>query len=186
MYALFVLVIILSGFLVCTVAYIQIIKVIRTQLEIEHNRSKSNSLWETRFAAEKSEQNSRRASLKEKVENLEISENTCNNSDTLSRTPKSPREKRYKDSWTITMMIMIATGISFVGYILHFCAVIMKTTFRPETLDKIRPVYILIIRGYFLQSAIHPLIYCIVNKTFRKEGKTVYRKTINRLRSRKK
>ncbi|XP_063405683.1 neuromedin-U receptor 2-like [Mytilus trossulus] len=165
-YAILVLVVSFIGFFICAVAYIQIVNEIRKQLRTEKNRT------------------------------IQFLDGISNNEDPTSPGPMTRSEslapgtldqftstiqgrktlqKRYKDSKTLTIMILIATGVSYAGFILHVSAVILRTAITKEAFEGIQSIHAVLIRGYYLHSTLHPIIYFIVDKRFRTECKNVYR-----------
>ena len=166
-YAIFVSILISFGFLICAVAYIQIVNVIRRQLKGEKNRSSPYKVTAlTQMTPE----------VKRRSEST-----TSDNDEMLTLQKRKNREQRYKDSRMITITLLIATGVSFAGYIIHFSAIIIRTAVNRDVLREIQSLYSVLLRGYFLHSAVHPIVYYLVDQRFRTECKLIYRELKQRL-----
>lgn len=160
-YAIFVLIFTSFGFVICAVAYIQIVNVIRKQLKGEKNRS---SQYKVTALTQMSPESKHRSES-----------TTSDNGEILTLQKRKNREQRYKDSRMITITLLIATGVSFTGYIMHLSAIIMRTTVMRDVLHEIQSLYSILVRGYFLHSAVHPIVYYLVDQRFRTECKLLYR-----------
>ena len=155
------------GFVICAVAYIQIVNVIRKQLNGEKNRS---SPYKVTTLTQMSPEVSRR------------SESTMSdNGKMLTLQKRKNREQCYKDSRMITITLLIATGVSFAGYIIHFSAIIIRTEVKCDVLQEIQSLYSVLVRGYFLHSAVHPIVYYLVDQRFRTACNLIYRELKQRL-----
>ena len=155
------------GFVICAVAYIQIVNVIRKQLKGEKNRS---SPYKVTTLTQMSPEVRRR------------SESTMSdNGKMLTLQKRKNREQCYKDSGMITITLLIATGVSFAGYIIHFSAIIIRTEVKRDVLQEIQSLYSVLVRGYFLHSAVHPIVYYLVDQRFRTACNLIYRELKQRL-----
>ena len=166
-YAIFVSIIISFGFVICAVAYIQIVNVIRKQLKGEKNRS---SPYKVTTLTQMSPEVRRRSES-----------TTSDNGKMLTLQKRKNREQRYKDSRMITITLLIATGVSFAGYIIHFSAIIIRTEVKCDVLQEIQSLYSVLVRGYFLHSAVHPIVYYLVDQRFRTACNLIYRELKQRL-----
>ena len=166
-YAICVLIFISFGFLICVVAYIQIVNVIRKQLKGEKNRS---SQYKETTLTQMSPAVMRRSES-----------TTSDNGEMLTLQKRKNREQRYKDSRMITITLLIATGISFAGYIIHLSAIIIRTAVKRDVLQEIHSLYSVLVRGYYLHSAVHPIVYYLVDQRFRTECRLIYRELTQRL-----
>ncbi|CAC5422673.1 unnamed protein product [Mytilus coruscus] len=168
-YAILVFVVSIIGFFICAVAYIQIVNVIRKQLRAEKNRT-------TQFLDGMSN-NEDPASPGPRTRSESLTPEIWDQfTSTIQR--RKTLQKRYKDSRTLTIMLLIATGVSYAGFILHVSAVIIRTATTKEAFEGIQSIHAVLLRGYFLHSSVHPIIYFIVDKRFRTECKNVYRSII--------
>ncbi|CAG2235924.1 unnamed protein product [Mytilus edulis] len=165
-YAILVLVVSFIGFFICAVAYIQIVNVIRKQLRAEKNRT-TQFLDGMSNNEDPTSPGPRTRSESLNPEAWDQFTSTIQGRKTL--------QKRYKDSKTLTIMLLIATGVSYAGFILHVSGVILRTSITKEAFEGIQSIHAVLIRGYYLHSTVHPIIYFIVDKRFRTECKNVYR-----------
>ncbi|XP_052096846.1 neuropeptide Y receptor type 4-like [Mytilus californianus] len=168
-YAILVFVVCFIGFFICAVAYIQIVNVIRKQLRAEKNRTTQY------FDGMSNNEDPASPGPRTRSESL-TPEAWDQFTSTIQR--RKTRQKRYKDSRTMTIMLLIATGVSFAGFILHVSAVILRTT---DALKGVRSIYSVLVRGYYLHSSVHPIIYFIVDQRFRTECKKFYSSMITSL-----
>lgn len=83
---------------------------------------------------------------------------------------KFPGKGRLDRTRRITFMFLIATAVSYAGYLPNLIILIIRAT-RPSTylniqtrLGMLTPVFL---RGYFLSNATNPLVYCFVDERFR-------------------
>ena len=166
-YAIFVSIIISFGFVICAVAYIQIVNVIRKQLKGEKNRS---SPYKVTTLTQMSPEVRRRSES-----------TTSENGKMLTLQKRKNREQRYKDSRMITITLLIATGVSCAGYIIHFSAIIIRTEVKRDVIQEIQSLYSVLLRGYYLHSAVHPIVYYLVDQRFRTACKLIYTELKQRL-----
>ena len=166
-YVIVVSIFISFGFVICAIAYIQIVNVIRKQLKGEKNRSSPYKVTTlTQMYPE----------VKRRSEST-----TSDNGKMLTLHKRKNREQRYKDSRMITITLLIATGVSFAGYIIHFSAIIIRTEVKRDMLRGMQSLYSVLVRGYFLHSAVHPIVYYLVDQRFRTACKLIYRELKQRL-----
>lgn len=92
---------------------------------------------------------------------------------------KFPGKDRLDRTRRITFMFLIATAVSYAGYLPNLIILIIRAT-RPSTylylqtrLGMLTPVFL---RGYFLSNATNPLVYCFVDERFRFECILFYHK----------
>lgn len=159
------------GFIVCAVAYTHIVHVIRRQLKTEKHRTmKFSEAISATDDPSSSEITSRKDSIA--FDTLEQF------SSTLQRRKK--RQKRFKESRTTSIMLLVATGVSFTGFLLHVTSVLIYIIVGLENLGDFNFMYSILLRGYFLHSAIHPIVYLSFDKQFRNECRSLYRNVITR------
>lgn len=85
--------------------------------------------------------------------------------------------KIFDRSKQITFMFLVATAISYAGYLPHLVLIIIQGINRPTYEDisvSIGSFSAILIRGYFLSNATNPLVYCFLDDRFRRECKKMY------------
>lgn len=95
-----------------------------------------------------------------------------------------PLEKKLKTrnirAGRTTVMLFLVTVVFIVSYIPHTTIVILRSLRGKEFYiglsDTGKVVYQLLLRSYFLNCVLNPVVYCFVNKQFRKECKNVFSK----------
>ncbi|XP_052086509.1 5-hydroxytryptamine receptor 2B-like [Mytilus californianus] len=84
----------------------------------------------------------------------------------------------------LTISFMIATAISYLGYMLYVFT-FMVIMLNPKMYQNIvQPVSNILLRGYFVNNAANPIVFCLFDRTFRQEclelyGKIFLKKTIS-------
>lgn len=79
----------------------------------------------------------------------------------------------------ITLMFLVATAVSYVGYlpynIIIFIKVLNPKAYRGMS-DVLGQFMSVLLRGYFLNNASNPVVYCFLDNRFRTECKNFYAK----------
>lgn len=87
------------------------------------------------------------------------------------------RWKIFDRSKQITLMFLVATVVSYAGYLPYLILVTIQGVSRP-TYDSISAatgaLTSILIRGYFLSNVANPLVYCFLDDRFRRECKKMY------------
>ncbi|OWF45179.1 cholecystokinin receptor type A-like [Mizuhopecten yessoensis] len=85
--------------------------------------------------------------------------------------------KIFDRSKQITLMFLVATAISYAGYLPHLVLVIIQGV-SPASYDSIAAsigaLSSILIRGYFLSNVTNPLVYCFLDDRFRRECRKMY------------
>uniref|UniRef100_A0A8W8NQ93 G_PROTEIN_RECEP_F1_2 domain-containing protein n=1 Tax=Magallana gigas TaxID=29159 RepID=A0A8W8NQ93_MAGGI len=96
-----------------------------------------------------------------------------------AKNPMVPGKKRLDRTRRITLMFLIATAVSYVGYLPNLIILVVRAA-RPSAylylqagLGMLTPV---LLRGYFLSNVTNPLVYCFVDDRFRHECSLLYSK----------
>ncbi|XP_052086623.1 high-affinity lysophosphatidic acid receptor-like [Mytilus californianus] len=77
----------------------------------------------------------------------------------------------------LTTSLMIATAISYIGYMLHVFTDIVKMLNPKMYQNIVRQVSQILLRGYFVNNAANPIVFCLLDRTFRQECLKLYGKT---------
>ncbi|CAC5402483.1 unnamed protein product [Mytilus coruscus] len=76
----------------------------------------------------------------------------------------------------LTISLMIATAISYLGYMLYVFT-FMVMMLNPKMYQNIvRPVSNILVRGYFVNNAANPIVFCLLDSNFRQECLKLYGK----------
>ncbi|XP_063408172.1 cholecystokinin receptor type A-like [Mytilus trossulus] len=74
----------------------------------------------------------------------------------------------------LTISLMIATAISYIGYMVHNFT-FMVIMLNPKMYQNIgRPASNILVRGYFVNNAANPIVFCLLDSTFRQECLKLY------------
>jgi hypothetical protein len=75
------------------------------------------------------------------------------------------------------LMFLVATAVSYVGYLPYNIIIFIKVL-NPKAYSVIksatRPFMAVLLRGYFLNNASNPVVYCFLDNRFRTECKMFY------------
>lgn len=107
-------------------------------------------------------------------ENSESNNGTSSTDGTVKRRRNSTR--RYLRTTYIFLAVFIAFLISFVPYLVVNILRFSKVAFTSMNSGPEEVVYNLCVRSYFISNFINPIIYSLLNKTFRKECRRLCRK----------
>ncbi|XP_052086441.1 cholecystokinin receptor type A-like [Mytilus californianus] len=76
----------------------------------------------------------------------------------------------------LTISLMIATAISYIGYMLYVFTLMIKILNPKMYQNIVRPVSNILVRGYFVNNAANPIVFCLFDRTFRQECLKLYGK----------
>lgn len=105
--------------------------------------------------------------------NSKVSRSVSVSDGTVKKRKKFDRMKR------ITMMFLVATAVSYIGYLPNLILGYMKAfngKVYNEASDVLGPFNSILLRGYFINNATNPVVYCFLDDRFRRECKNLYRK----------
>ncbi|XP_033726716.1 orexin receptor type 2-like [Pecten maximus] len=91
---------------------------------------------------------------------------------------KKKTPKRFDRSKQITFMFLVATGVSYLGYLPYLILTIIKAVTKSSSsvIDSVLgPFGDILLRGYFISNVTNPLVYCFLDDKFREECKTLYK-----------
>ncbi|XP_022337660.2 cholecystokinin receptor type A-like [Crassostrea virginica] len=94
-------------------------------------------------------------------------------------TPMVKGRKKLDRTRRITLMFLIATAVSYVGYLPNLIILVIRAAHHSAydrldaSLGMLTPV---LLRGYFLSNVTNPLVYCFVDDRFRQECALLYSK----------
>ncbi|OWF49298.1 Cephalotocin receptor 2 [Mizuhopecten yessoensis] len=95
---------------------------------------------------------------------------------TLKVKQKNP--KRFDRSKQITFMFLVATGVSYLGYLPYLALTIIKAVTKNFSVvinSVLGPFDDILLRGYFISNVTNPLVYCFLDDKFRGECKMLYK-----------
>ncbi|XP_076084226.1 cholecystokinin receptor type A-like [Mytilus galloprovincialis] len=76
----------------------------------------------------------------------------------------------------LTISLIIATGVSYIGNMLYVFTKMVQILNHTMYQNHIRPIADIIGRGYFVSNASNPIVFCLLDRTFRQECIKLYRK----------
>ncbi|XP_069105597.1 cholecystokinin receptor-like [Argopecten irradians] len=89
---------------------------------------------------------------------------------------KKKKTKRFDRSKQITFMFLVATGVSYLGYLPYLVLTIVKAlTDNSSSGSLLGPFGDILLRGYFISNVTNPLVYCFLDDKFREECKALYK-----------
>lgn len=95
----------------------------------------------------------------------------------LERKPREKKKFVLDRSKRITLMFLVATAVSYVGYLPYNIIIFIKVL-NPKAYSVIksalRQFMAVLLRGYFLNNASNPVVYCFLDNRFRTECKKFY------------
>ena len=92
---------------------------------------------------------------------------------------KFHKRSPYEKGRQLTTSLIVATAVSYLGYIMFACTLLVQVA-NPTLLYKssIRPVTEILFRAVFINNAANPVVYCLLDNTFRTECVKLYKKTM--------
>ena len=96
----------------------------------------------------------------------------------------SPRKKQRRMDRTrkITFMFLVATAVSYIGYVPNLVILLIKGMSRKRYAAIQASLGIgttsILLRMYFLNNVTNPIVYCFMDERFRSECKMLYRKLL--------
>ncbi|XP_062567258.1 cholecystokinin receptor type A-like [Saccostrea cucullata] len=125
--------------------------------------------------------NSKKAKLNNKLSSpdkelmKELKDSLKTRSSTDSNAPKS---KRKIHAGKTTLMLFLVTLLFILSFLPYSIVVILRYT-DPEFYTRLtavgKGVYNVVLRSYFLNSVVNPVVYCFISKQFRKRSKDALR-----------
>lgn len=95
----------------------------------------------------------------------------------LDRKTKEKKKFVLDRSKRITLMFLVATAVSYVGY-LPYNVIIFLKVLNPKVYSAAKRTLgqfiAILLRGYFLNNASNPVVYCFLDNRFRTECKKFY------------
>ena len=159
---------------ICTVVCGKILFVICVQMKKERkDKAKSNN-YQMDISSELTSKETQQVSTSQLNDVPSISSSLGENVPSPAKTRK---RSKYENGRQLTISLLVATAVSYSGYIM-FVSTILVNIANP-TLDKssIRPVTAILLRAVFINNAVNPVIYCLLDNTFRTECLKLYKKT---------
>ncbi|CAC5425187.1 unnamed protein product [Mytilus coruscus] len=74
----------------------------------------------------------------------------------------------------LTISLMIATAVSYIGNLLYVFTLMVKMLNPKMFQQSILPVYNILTLGYFVNNAINPLVFCLLDRSFRHQCLKLY------------
>ena len=72
--------------------------------------------------------------------------------------------------------LIVAITVSHLGYALYVSTILAEITFSTIYKSSIRPVRAILFRAYFINTAANPVVFCLLDNTFRTECLKLYKK----------
>lgn len=97
---------------------------------------------------------------------------------------KPAKKFKLDRSKQIALMLLVATAVSYVGYLPHLILIIIKGIKRKLynrislSLGSVGPLFI---RGYFITHVTNPIVYCFLDEHFKRECRALYSRMKNKL-----
>ena len=94
-----------------------------------------------------------------------------------SNFPKPRKKDLSRRVRKITIIFLVATAVSYLGYLPNMVLLILKATAKEHYLvleSSHRALTHILVRSYFLSNCTNPIVYCFLDKKFRKELKRMY------------
>ncbi|XP_052086435.1 5-hydroxytryptamine receptor 2B-like [Mytilus californianus] len=80
------------------------------------------------------------------------------------------------NSIRLTISLMIATAVSYIGNMLYVITKMVQILNPKMHQNSIRPIFDIIKRGYFVNNASNPIVFCVLDRNFRQECLKLYGK----------
>jgi hypothetical protein len=91
---------------------------------------------------------------------------------------KTHKRSKYENGRQLTISLIVATFVSYLGYIMFVSTIMVKIANPVLFKSSIRPVRAILLRAFFINSAANPVVYCLLDNTFRTECLKLYKKTM--------
>ncbi|CAG2244387.1 CCKAR [Mytilus edulis] len=163
--------------IICVVIYGKILYVICTQMKKEKKRKdKPNHYHVNESTSDLKSFNTQAIST---INNSEVELRNVQTEVTgKSKDKSSKTASKYKKGRRLTISLIVATAVSYAGYLIYVFTILVKITNPRLYENSIRPATAILLRAYFINNASNPIVFCLIDKTFRKECLKLYKKTI--------
>lgn len=166
-------------FLMCVVIYVFVGRV------LYHQYMFRNSIQMKKGVATVSGNTSTGTTHAQRVHEDELTDESSMANNSLSRTkimnqngdkPLKQKTRRFDRSKQITFMFLVATGVSYLGYLPSLILTIVKALGKGKSINLVLGAFgDILLRGYFISNVANPLVYCFLDNKFRKECRALYR-----------
>jgi hypothetical protein len=160
---------------ICAVVYGKILFVICVQMKKERkDKAKSNN-YQMDVSSELTSKETQQVSTSQLNDVPSISSSLGKN---VPSPVKTHKRSKYEKGRQLTISLIVATAVSYLGYILYASTILVKIVNPTLYKSSIRPVTGILLRGYFINNAANPVVFCLLDNTFRTECVKLYKKTI--------
>ncbi|XP_052086432.1 cholecystokinin receptor type A-like [Mytilus californianus] len=163
--------------IVCVVIYGKILYMICTQMKKEKKRKEKQNHYHINEST--SDVNSVNTQAISTINNSELELRNVQTEVTgKSKDKSSKKGSKYEKGRQLTISLIVATTVSYAGYLIYVFTILVKITNPRLYENSIRPATAILLRAYFINNASNPIVFCLIDKTFRKECLKLYKKTV--------
>ena len=158
----------------CAVVYGKLLFVICVQMKKERkDKAKSNN-YQMDISSELTSKETQQVSISQLNDVPSISSSLGENVPSPAKTHK---RSKYENGQQLTISLLVATAVSYSGYIIFVTTNLVNIANPTLGKSSIRPVTAILLRAVFINNAANPVMYCLLDNTFRTECLKLYKKT---------
>ena len=160
---------------ICAVVYGKILFVICVQIKKESKDMAKSNNYKMDISSELTSKETQQVSTSQLSDVPSISSSL----EKIVPSPvKTHKRSKYEKGRQLTTSLIVATAVSYIGYILYASTILVKIANPTLYKSSIRPVTAILLRAYFINNAANPVVFCLLDNTFRTECVKLYKKTI--------
>jgi hypothetical protein len=159
----------------CAVAYGKILFVIYVQIKKDRKDKAKSSNHKMDISSELTSKETQQVSSSQLNDVPSISSSLGKNVPTPVKTHK---RSKYENGRKLTISLIVATFVSYLGNIMFVSTIMVKIGNPVLFKSSISPVRAILLRTVFINNAVNPVVYCLLDNTFRTECLKLYKKTM--------
>ena len=169
-------------FLVSVVIYGKILYMICTQMKRERERLGKANQYQMNLSTDATSKETQEIStLSHVVDSQSKSGSLTPGVSNIETKEKSHKRSKYEKGRQLTKSLIVATGISYLGYLIYVATIMVKLVNPQLYENSIRPATAILLRAYFINNAVNPVVFCLLDVTFRNECKILYKNGFSKL-----
>jgi len=158
---------------ICAVTYGKILFVICVQMKKERKDKAKSSNHRMDISSELTSKETQQVSSSQLNDMPSTSSSLGGNVPTPVKTHK---RSKYENGRQPTISLIVATAVSYLGNIMFASTILVRIANPVLFKNSIRPVTAILLRAFFINNAANPVVFCLLDNTFRTECVKLYKK----------
>ena len=168
--------------IICVAIYTKILRVILNQMRKERDKQKKQIPTKAESSTDlRSQETSVSLVQISVIGNDNVSKDTKGKiKNGIQKDTPTRKESKYDKGRQLTISLIVATAVSYFGYLLYVSTFLVKLLNPKLYKNSIQPITAILLRAFFVNNAANPIVFCFIDKTFRSECLRLHRKFFKR------